>query len=355
MNVIQWISTNTIVVLALGVVWFAVLAALYVFRNKMDISDTFFTALAALALFGAIVTWGTGVIGWGYTKAKVNVSNNPIVADVSAAIPGLSLPAYQPQQAVAGATQTQGQMVAPSALQPAQAAPAAPTAPVAQAPAPVAILRPDAFARWFSSWPSGSPTSTDLATLNGSLTAHSIPQGVYCILLNGADTWTRAANEQWAAECHYNSDKAAKNIGGTWGRHYNGDGAASLTVTGAGDWPQLAYDWITPAEPQVSFSVPTPTPAPIAVAPAVAPVAPAPVAPGPVLVPVTPTPQPVTITVDAAPPAAQPATATIGPGESLTVLALRYFGDRKKWRYLCDLNRLPDCNIVHVGQVIKLK
>lgn len=366
MNIMQWISTNTIVILALGVVWFALLAALYVFRNKMDISETFFTALAALALFGAIVTWGTGVIGWGYMKAKTGVSNNPIVTDVSAAIPGLSLPVYQPQQAVAPASQAQAQPAAQNAVQPASAAGAvSQSVPLAPAPAPVQIMRQDAFTRWFSAWPSGSPPGLDLVTTNGGVTARSVPQGVYCIMLWGGDFWTGAGNEQWPAECHYNGQKASKNIGGTWGRHYFEEKADSLTVTGTGEWPTIAYDWVTPAEPQVSFTAPAAVPAaapaavpaPAAQIPAPAPTqAPAPAQSGFPLVPVTPTPAPVTITVDPGPqPTPKPMTATVGPGESLAVLALRYFNDREKWKYLCDLNQLPNCNIVHVGQVIRIQ
>ncbi len=385
MNIMQWINTNLVVVLALGIVWFAALAALYVFRNKMDISDTFFTAIAALAIFGAIITWGAGIVGWGYTKAKISVSVNPIIADVSAAIPGLNLTTYQApvQQAAAPAAQAQAQQAAQAIAQPAQGD--YPTAPLVQAPAPIKIMRRDAFTRWISTWPSGSPAGMDLITTGGGVSARSIPEGVYCVMLWGASAFTSAANEQWPAECHYNAEKATRNIGGTWGRHYFQDKADGITVTGIGEWPSIAYDLVTPADPQVSLSIPAQAPA--VAAPAAVP-AQAPAAAAPAAVPARPADPIPTQGVSAAPPAAlnwmqrlqdaqatqaafqsptvtitvqevtptpAPLTHTVAPGDSLASIAKHYWNDREKWKFLCDLNSLPNCNILTPGQVIRIQ
>jgi LysM repeat protein len=47
-------------------------------------------------------------------------------------------------------------------------------------------------------------------------------------------------------------------------------------------------------------------------------------------------------------------TYTIKPGDSLTKIAIKLFGDANKWRELADLNGIADPSKIKVGQVLKL-
>lgn len=47
-------------------------------------------------------------------------------------------------------------------------------------------------------------------------------------------------------------------------------------------------------------------------------------------------------------------TITIQKGDTLSLIADRAFGDPSRWKEICDLNQLRDCNILQLGASLKL-